>query len=881
MQHSVANVVLSSLPESGSLHPSDTRHLLRKELRTSFPPPAPSLIVCSGTSSQPSTAVEYCPAASTADSNAVTEEEEDLKSESSHCSADTLVSSSPPTIITLTPPPTAQPAQQQQLPKQPIRQRFRLAPRQLPKVLRRSLGCTTWERAETLRTARIAERRFGYAACRGIGSHVRGADRWHDQQHPMALHMGSSNTLVWGGYEEAFSEAAYGYQQSDYDAYSNGNATWGDVASAFEEEMGSWDFDGEEMEDIDPLDFDLESEECDPIVPMDFVREGAPEPEERLLVVEEEVSPVVRSPSPSGAGSYSMVGRFTWDSDWPASPTATTANGSSGSSDATANATAGESALSTPSSASVKTPDQYWMDEDPQIEAAGATPPVTPYPPSSTTTTTTATTEVISTISLMPPLPPKRKRREDGQESEDEEEIFRYSPLHIPQRSQVTGLDDEDDVFRYSPLDKDEEYGMHHHDTLLVCDQCSSDQSSPTSAIVEPSTPVSATPSATTDTESEADEEYFDMEVDVVMEEEPTPWGYTPKANKVPRPLNLNNTISSSSTQLGEVQQRYPAYTKDQSSPAEGIFIIPPSPLNSNGFGEVQVPAYQPVPGSSTPTASTYSFPQEAPPASSRCSMERIPPLQPSRRSFERIVPSRRSLVQHNQPMETTRSSTPVLVAPRPQRATRALEDVLATQQQSPVLKSPPLSPTSVDSPKPTSPFRAWMFGSLKNALSDSVSHLVELARSRSPSPLPWLMRGSATASNSISATLFGASAALGDATSHTRQTSEEEIESDRASCVTPTPNSTTRSRRASTTTITEASVKREAKNSIPQVTLQDTRDPLSSSPPPKRTLSTSSLSSVESEHDSESGSSGGVFSRSPSPEPSSDSVRLFLFVNE
>lgn len=169
--------------------------------------------------------------------------------------------------------------------------------------------------------------------------------------------------------------------------------------------------------------------------------------------------------------------------------------------------------------------------------------------------------------------------------------------------------------------------------------------------------------------------------------------------------------------------------------------------------------------------------------------------------------PPRPLLLDFEFPLED--SDTGVFVIPPSPLALEFTQNTTPTASSF-TLPSPPASPsssTTILAPQPAAP---WTFGSLRNALSNSVNHLVELARSRSPSPLPWLRREDPSRS----------------------------------------------SREEGSTTPRPPMLKLDLEGS--------------GSSTPKRNLSTSSFGS---EPESESGSSGtsshGVFSRSPSPDPS------------
>lgn len=413
--------------------------------------------------------------------------------------------------------------------------------------------------------------------------------------------------------------------------------------------------------------------------------------------------------------------------------------------------------------------------------------------------------------SRMPPVTRRVVRREDGEEEEEEEEeIFRYSPQ------------DADDMDVESPPPQS---------LPLPASNCS------TPTATSPSFPPSQLRGITISSsfeESYQDEEFYDADGDAEMEV-PVPVSRPqPLAIRAPRPLSL-------------VQHPvlHHEYSEEASSPTSGVFIIPPSPLTNTTFESGT--------GTSTPTSAKAPIPTFADRMEEEGDLSNVSVAWgdahslSGKRSYERIV------------------------APRPQRPLRVLEHDLGVSSPPPsrvatLAASPP--PSSTSPRLPSSP--RWTFGSLKSALSNSMSHLVELARSRSPSPLPWIMRGANSSNAGV--TLAGAAAAL-DAQHQRQGGSLEELEAERATgCVTPTP-AVSHSRRSSTTTITGPTTSRLADSHLPVLKLQvdDSSMMMSESPPPKRTLSTSSLSSLGSEPDSESGSSGGIFSRSPSPEPGSE----------
>ena len=202
-------------------------------------------------------------------------------------------------------------------------------------------------------------------------------------------------------------------------------------------------------------------------------------------------------------------------------------------------------------------------------------------------------------------------------------------------------------------------------------------------------------------------------------------------------------------------------------------------------------------------------------------------------------------------------------------------------------------------------PKHAWAFSSIRNALSSSVSSLVQIARcvrnltslktipdskiffcrSRSASPLPWLRSRSSSPTPSLEemVRLPG--------TSPVRALSREQDAREDEACTTPTPSNLRdwdSWSQSSTRTATPGLSKSDAnpiKASTSAPAPASNEQLVIASSPPKRTLSTSSMSSVASEAESESGSSaasngeGGAASgcsRSPSPEPSSDRAECF-----
>jgi hypothetical protein len=191
-------------------------------------------------------------------------------------------------------------------------------------------------------------------------------------------------------------------------------------------------------------------------------------------------------------------------------------------------------------------------------------------------------------------------------------------------------------------------------------------------------------------------------------------------------------------------------------------------------------------------------------------------------------------------------------------------------------------------------PRHAWAFSSIKNALSSSVNSLVQIARyvsnlrflsppdlcwfprSRSASPLPWLRSRSSSPTPSLEDMVrLPGTSPVPSPISQEQDTREDDA------CTTPTPSN---SRdwdswsQSSTRTVTPGL---SESGSSPTTSAPPSGEQLMIvSSPPKRTLSTSSMSSVASEAESESGSSaasngeGGTtsgYSRSPSPEPPSD----------
>ncbi|KIM23335.1 hypothetical protein M408DRAFT_28020 [Serendipita vermifera MAFF 305830] len=761
------------LPASDSLHPQDTRHLLRREHRIAFPPPPAPL-----------------PTPKDAREEQTWEEE--------------LNASFP---------------QQEDAPERPPtpRQRFRLGPLYLPKVLRRSLGSTAWARSETLRAARMAERgpvAYGYGWPAGTTlpmstmAYLTGPDGWTNGAgsssswwdrlgaDPSGCSSSTGSELVWGGYDDDESEELMSGVQPD-----NGEGG-----------MSLWDWDDE---DAEPVPVQVVTTDEDDAHMSSFVREGAPEPEERPVHVELDSPPVsgcpspapnvpaalpAAAPAPAGSATYSMVGKFGWDSVWPASPTSPGTQGASG------------------------------------FEQL--------------------------VVPRMPPVTRRSVRREDGEEEDDEEEeIFRYSPLKPAE-------DEESEV--EMELTLEEEY--------LNSQQVSSSCSTPTATSPSfPPAPLRGIAISSSMSDASEVEEFYDADGDAEMEDHVPVQsefkkvigggGGRPLHIRAPRPLSL--------VQHPVLQQQYPAIIDDASSPASGVFIIPPSPLTSSTFDTDT--------GASTPTSASSSSYSTS--ATSATSASPTRPGFPDRMEEEGDLSSFGVGVGWSEAhILSGKRSYERIVAPRPQRPPQALEQVLdvhsppAASRTATLAASPP--PSSASPRLPSSP--RWTFGSLKSALSNSMSHLVELARSRSPSPLPWLIRGPSNPVTGL--TLAGAAAAL-DAQSqpHVRQGSEEELELERATgCVTPTPaaNAGTHSRRSSTTTITGPTVSssRHPDSHLPVLKLQvdsacSSDAAMSESPPPKRTLSTSSLSSLGSEPDSESGSSGGIFSRSPSPEPGSERI--------
>jgi hypothetical protein len=238
---------------------------------------------------------------------------------------------------------------------------------------------------------------------------------------------------------------------------------------------------------------------------------------------------------------------------------------------------------------------------------------------------------------------------------------------------------------------------------------------------------------------------------------------------------------------------------------------------------------------------------------------------------------------------------------PIPSNLLRSLEeqvDRMDAEQLSPSLSPRPpvlLAPA---------PKHAWAFSSIKNALSNSVNSLVQIARyvnmrvsrcyaspidgffgrSRNASPLPWLRSRSSSPTPSLEdmVRLPG--------TPPMRSHLSQELDArEEGACTTPTPSDprdwdswSQSSTRTATPGLSESDT---TPTKVPTSTPASSEQLVIVSSPPKRTLSTSSMSSVASEAESESGSSaasngeGGTasgYSRSPSPEPSSDRAGYF-----
>lgn len=905
---------------SRSLHPLDWRHLLPVKWRMSYPPPPPPPCPAVGESEgqepgpgmmvgiiDPCTpgVVQECPVVEDADL------EVDTLASLDRSSGSDSTSSSPSSSSSSSSSSLGLPA------RQPARQRFRTPPSTYHRLLRRSLGSTAWERAETLACARLCERRFGVAlkATTGLGGHLN-----------------ETGSLSWN--------------------YGDSFGMWATTAAApYEEfEEDEWDMELESEGEGEGQDMECEDEDEDGS--SRFVRESAPEPEDRpaCALSSVEGDPMEHAPEgqqekeeDGGFKGYSMIGRFTWDKDWSSvelqsescrpSKTKTTTDGSSlgadvsghdrlepiGPSASASTPTTASSTASTSDSADSgsKEADRFWdMDEDgfepsdlPSLDTTGSAGPK-------------AQSAEGYGLMFRPGEPPQ----------DVEEDVFRYSPLR------VEGCGMEVEVRGY----------QHQHSDLCTCPNCCASTSQAASASIPPSLAPVSTLAAVTPSSSSTSSlvsapilplipmspsfpppPMVGTKVSTSCSDSEDLMGSTALASSPPR-----STVASSSSStppscstlhrpkpLSLVQQaRHPAYVNEESSPTSSVFVIPPSPLG-NAFGEG---GRTPTNSSSSVTSMSTSYFSSSSSTSHSCSsvssmihthvkassqerlasrrsMERITSRQSvdrteprqsfgkirNRPSFERIggerrggsgrgsmdiTDARRSLDEPQRsadmgvPDRIEATTPPVFVAPRPRRASRALEGMFG--MESPKIRAgslpqsnPPL-PTGGGPPKPAT--TAWTFGSLKNALSNSVERLVEMAKSRSPSPLPWLIRGT------------------NSSTAHTTPTQRstataEELESERS--VTPTPTTSDRSRRGSTATLTGPNLRSNVKVPQLQLDLQAATDGTSGSPPPKRTLSTSSLSSLSSEPDSESGSSGGMFSRSPSPEPSAEVSCPFSFV--
>ncbi|CCA77713.1 hypothetical protein PIIN_08650 [Serendipita indica DSM 11827] len=489
-------VLPPSIASCGSLHPSDTRHLLPRQFRMSFPPPPPP---CPAATAAPE---ECAPCTDGINTGLTTAGLSTATFASTHSPADeTAVSPGggevttctqmevivgdgtsdrvmpqalppPPTQldkspvrITLTPPgpqstSSAQPSSTPSTP--PPRQRYRLAPLYLHKVLRRSLGATAWSRAETVRLARAVEQACGVAlvsqastvssSSSTIGRHTQWDDIVRAGYHlpPVDTTSDLRSSLVWSGYDDVYIPGE-GEQTSSGAAFSGqlsagGANVW--IQNVFDSAECAWDIDLEDEEDDADMEMDFDNENFE--AESTFVRESAPEPEERRPVVLQPTSPHTpvennhepptrvpasnvglrlavakpeledtRSPSPDGYGGYAAVGKFTWDSEWPANPTI--ARPPTG----IARQWSVDDKMST-----------WRMDED--------GPPATPYHPVLSPSTCSSSSSASTSSGLLAPF------------SQDEEEnIFRYSPLQEDD-SYSPLPEEEEEVFRYSASHPDE-----------------------------------------------------------------------------------------------------------------------------------------------------------------------------------------------------------------------------------------------------------------------------------------------------------------------------------------------------------------------------------------------------------------------------------------
>ncbi|KAG8804645.1 hypothetical protein FRC17_005917, partial [Serendipita sp. 399] len=190
-------------------------------------------------------------------------------------------------------------------PTPPPRQRFRLAPVYLTKLLRRSLGQTAWEREETVRIAKAVEKRHGFAlVSKAMGGHCREADRWEEEyvgyegSRCEGLYDSTKrSSIVWCGYDDMVEDGNGDVFAANGD-YS-GVLPIGQVAEGRRFVEGEWVEEVFSDGSYSGWDLDLENEcavegEDDADVQMDheedvevsggsnaFVREGAPEPEDR------------------------------------------------------------------------------------------------------------------------------------------------------------------------------------------------------------------------------------------------------------------------------------------------------------------------------------------------------------------------------------------------------------------------------------------------------------------------------------------------------------------------------------------------------------------------------------------------------------------------
>ncbi|KAG8820142.1 hypothetical protein FRC19_009112, partial [Serendipita sp. 401] len=621
----------------------------------------------------------------------------------------------------------------------PPRQRFRLAPVYLNKLLRRSLGQTAWAREEALRIARSVEKRYGCAlVSKAMGGHCREADRWEDFADYSSAQSGGyygstsmrKSSLVWSGYEEVqengdgdvfaangdysgvisndqvMSSSSRRFVEGEWveEVFSNGSYVGWDLD--LENDCAEFEADGEGEDDADvqmetELEMGRQDEQGNISLRMGaFVREGAPEPEDRrllfrpsdehgLLRVQEDED--TRSPSPDGYGGYAMVGKFTWNSDWPSSPVSP-------------------------------------LHESASSSSTYRDPPATPYHP---VLSAPSSDLAYTSSSLLPPF----SRSDQG----EEENPFRYSPLQLPQEDSVV-VHEHDDQFHYSPLDEDHPHGHMDVDRpgsfpdrpFLSATAFSSTDSIPLSLSPSfPPGPLLGTKISSEDglsesgtiTDEEEDERFYESDGDAPMAD----------GNDKRKP------------EVGQDISYVPAQVDLASSPAAGVFIIPPSPLGTFSFdttpprvvnynrGSPDVPSSPISPSWTYVTSSPihhhlphqpayppplppsqHVLPSNAAPASpehtprrsierfrlARSSMERI---RPARRSMEWIKPMASSVIPTSAAASSPSSTHPyefrevnggpVLVAPRPRRASRALEGVFS--RQSPVLKTSSLPPVS------------------------------------------------------------------------------------------------------------------------------------------------------------------------------------------